>query len=116
LLITDVMMPKMDGWTLVKALRARPEMAFLPVIFLTALGSDDDRIRGFRLGADDYMAKPFRFEELDLRGERTARRWGARARPRPGGGGGGAGEVGRGGAADGRAAAHRLGGERPAHR
>jgi CheY-like chemotaxis protein len=74
LLITDVMMPKMDGWTLVKALRARSEMAFLPVIFLTALSSDDDRIRGFRLGADDYMAKPFRFEELDLRVERTLAR------------------------------------------
>jgi hypothetical protein len=38
-----------------------------PVIFLTALGSEDDRIRGFRLGADDYLPKPFRFEELDLR-------------------------------------------------
>jgi DNA-binding response OmpR family regulator len=74
LLITDVMMPKMDGWTLVKALRARPEMAFLPVVFLTGLSSDDDRIRGFRLGADDYMAKPFRFEELDLRVERTLNR------------------------------------------
>ena len=74
LLITDVMMPKMDGWTLVKALRARPEMAFLPVVFLTGLSSDDDRIRGFRLGADDYMAKPFRFEELDLRVARTLNR------------------------------------------
>jgi CheY-like chemotaxis protein len=71
LLITDVMMPKMDGWSLVKALRARPDLAFLPVIFLTGMTSDDDRIQGFRLGADDYMAKPFRFEELDLRVERT---------------------------------------------
>jgi CheY-like chemotaxis protein len=74
LLITDVMMPRMDGWTLVKALRTRRDLAFLPVIFLTALSSDDDRIRGFRLGADDYMAKPFRFEELDLRVERTLAR------------------------------------------
>ena len=74
LLITDVMMPRMDGWTLVKALRTRPDTAFMPVIFLTALSSDDDRIRGFRLGADDYMAKPFRFEELDLRVERTLAR------------------------------------------
>ena len=71
LLITDVMMPKMDGWTLIKALRARPELAFLPVIFLTGMASEEDRIQGFRLGADDYMAKPFRFEELDLRVERT---------------------------------------------
>lgn len=71
LLITDVMMPKMDGWMLVKALRSRPEFSFVPVIFLTALGTDDDRIRGFRLGADDYMPKPFRFEELDLRVAKT---------------------------------------------
>jgi CheY-like chemotaxis protein len=74
LVITDVMMPKMDGWALVKSLRARPDFAFVPVIFLTALGSDDDRIRGFRLGADDYLPKPFRFEELDLRVAKTLRR------------------------------------------
>jgi CheY-like chemotaxis protein len=67
LIVTDVMMPKLDGWALVKQLRATPQLAFTPVIFLTALGSDEDRIRGFRLGADDYLAKPFRFEELDLR-------------------------------------------------
>jgi DNA-binding response OmpR family regulator len=74
LLITDVMMPRMDGWALVRHLRSRPEFSGLPVIFLTALSSEDDRIRGFRLGADDYMAKPFRFEELDLRVTKTLRR------------------------------------------
>jgi len=74
LLITYVMMPKMDGWALVRTLRARPELAMLPVIFLTALSSEDDRIRGFRLGADDYVVKPFRFEELDLRVAKTLRR------------------------------------------
>ncbi len=74
LVITDVMMPRMDGWSLVRALRARPEMGLLPVIFLTALSSDDDRIRGFRLGADDYVPKPFRFEELDLRVARVLKR------------------------------------------
>jgi DNA-binding response OmpR family regulator len=74
LLITDVMMPKMDGWSLVRQLRAHTQLAMLPVIFLSALSSDDDRIRGFRLGADDYVAKPFRFEELDLRVAKTLRR------------------------------------------
>jgi CheY-like chemotaxis protein len=74
LLITDVMMPRMDGWSLVRNLRARADMAMLPVIFLTALSSEDDRIRGFRLGADDYVTKPFRFEELDLRVAKTLRR------------------------------------------
>jgi CheY-like chemotaxis protein len=67
LVITDVMMPRMDGWTFVKNLRAQTRFALVPVIFLTALASDDDRIRGFRLGADDYLPKPFRFDELDLR-------------------------------------------------
>ncbi len=74
LLITDVMMPKMDGWSLVRQLRSHGELAMLPVIFLTALSSEDDRIRGFRLGADDYVSKPFRFEELDLRVAKTLRR------------------------------------------
>ena len=74
LLITDVMMPRMDGWSLVRHLRSRSELALLPVIFLTALSSEDDRIRGFRLGADDYVTKPFRFEELDLRVAKTLRR------------------------------------------
>jgi CheY-like chemotaxis protein len=74
LLITDVMMPKLDGWSLVRQLRAHPELAMMPVIFLTALSSEGDRIRGFRLGADDYVTKPFRFEELDLRVAKTLRR------------------------------------------
>ncbi|MEJ7604543.1 MAG: response regulator [Kofleriaceae bacterium] len=74
LLITDVMMPKMDGWALVRQLRSHAELVMLPVIFLTALSSEDDRIRGFRLGADDYVTKPFRFEELDLRVAKTLRR------------------------------------------
>jgi len=73
LVITDVLMPGMDGWALVRALRSNPEMALVPVIFLTALNKDEDRILGFRLGADDYLAKPFRFEELDLRVEKALR-------------------------------------------
>jgi CheY-like chemotaxis protein len=74
LVITDVMMPGMDGWTFVKNLRAQTRFSFVPVIFLTALSSDDDRIRGFRLGADDYLPKPFRFEELDLRVANTLKK------------------------------------------
>jgi DNA-binding response OmpR family regulator len=74
LLITDVMMPKVDGWSLVRQLRSHAELGMMPVIFLTALSSEDDRIKGFRLGADDYVTKPFRFEELDLRVAKTLRR------------------------------------------
>jgi DNA-binding response OmpR family regulator len=74
LVITDVMMPGMDGWTFVKNLRAQTRFSFVPVIFLTGLSGDDDRIRGFRLGADDYLPKPFRFEELDLRVANTLKK------------------------------------------
>jgi len=74
LLITDAMMPVLDGWGLVRELRARAELAHIPVIFLSALSSDDDRMRGFRLGADAYITKPFRYEEIDLRVSTTLRR------------------------------------------
>jgi CheY-like chemotaxis protein len=74
LIVTDIMMPRMDGWTLVRTLRGRAELALTPVIFLSALGSDEDRIQGFRLGADDYLPKPFRFEELDLRVQNALRK------------------------------------------
>ena len=80
LLITDVMMPKMDGWSLVRNLRARPELAMLPVIFLTALSSEDDRIRGFRLGADDYVTKPFNPRALVARVKAILRRTDATAK------------------------------------
>jgi two-component system OmpR family response regulator len=73
LIMTDVLMTGMDGWTFVRTLRSHAETSMIPVIFLTALDSEEDRIRGFRLGADDYLAKPFRFEELNLRVERTLR-------------------------------------------
>jgi len=73
LIITDVMMPGMNGWELIRALRSHPRMSLIPVIFLTALNSEEDRIQGFRLGADDYLPKPFRFEELDLRVEKALR-------------------------------------------
>jgi CheY-like chemotaxis protein len=67
LVISDVMMPNVDGWTFIKRLRSLPEFAMVPVIFLTALDSSENRILGFRLGADDYMPKPISPEELGLR-------------------------------------------------
>ena len=64
LLVTDVMMPKLDGWSLVRKLRLDPKLANLPVIFLTAVTTDDARVQAFRLGADDYVNKPFKFNDL----------------------------------------------------
>jgi heavy metal response regulator len=60
--ILDIMLPGMDGLTLLKKLRKKKPL--LPVIVVTARGSVDDRVKGLDLGADDYITKPFAFEEL----------------------------------------------------
>lgn len=65
LCLVDVMMPAMDGFTFVKELRKADSA--LPVIFLTAKSLKEDRIEGLRIGADDYITKPFSMEELLLR-------------------------------------------------
>lgn len=67
LIISDVMMPGMDGWSLVRKLRSHAELAFIPFIFLTSLSSTADVLRGFRLGADDFLSKPFKGPELHER-------------------------------------------------
>ncbi len=64
LVVLDVMMPGMDGWETCARLR---EMADLPIILLTAKDSETDKLRGFRLGVDDYVTKPFSFAELSAR-------------------------------------------------
>ena len=72
LALLDILMPKMDGMALLQALRA--ERPSLPVIFLTARGEEEDRVRGLRLGADDYVVKPFGAKELLARVEAVLRR------------------------------------------
>jgi len=67
LIITDVVMPEMDGWTFVRQLRSHPEFALVPVLFLTSKASSQDRIAGFQLGADDYLGKPVNLPELPRR-------------------------------------------------
>lgn len=67
LIISDVMMPKVDGFELREHVRKRQNYTNVPFIFLTAKSSLDDRLKGFRLGADEYLAKPFSQEELLMR-------------------------------------------------
>jgi len=64
LVILDIMMPEMDGWETCRRLR---ELSDVPVIMLTGKVNEDDVIRGFRLGADDYVKKPFSLQELEER-------------------------------------------------
>lgn len=64
LLVTDIMMPRMDGYELVRQVRQRPAFRMLPVIFLTERASTEERIRGYELGCDLYLPKPFEMQEL----------------------------------------------------
>jgi DNA-binding response OmpR family regulator len=70
--ILDVMMPLKDGFTLAEEIRVINEV--VPIIFLTAKTMKEDKIRGFKAGADDYLTKPFSTEELSLRIEAILRR------------------------------------------
>ncbi len=73
LCIFDVMMPKKDGFTLAKEVRMAGRD--VPIIFLTAKSMQEDTIQGFRVGADDYITKPFSMEELLLRIQAILRRY-----------------------------------------
>lgn len=70
--ILDVMLPKMDGFTLAEKIRKEDKST--PILFLTAKSMKEDTIQGFQIGADDYMTKPFRMEELLLRIQAILRR------------------------------------------
>lgn len=77
LVISDVMMPKVDGYQFLKQLRDDPRFKTLPVVFLTARGMTSDRIQGYHAGVDAYLPKPFDPDELvaiveNLLGRRTA--------------------------------------------
>ena len=67
LILLDIMLPDSDGLEICKGIRQHPELAHIPVIFLTARASETDRIVGLELGANDYIVKPFFVRELIAR-------------------------------------------------
>lgn len=71
LILLDVMLPDANGFSLLRRLREQQQT---PVIMLTACGAEEERIRGLRHGADDYLAKPFNLTELQLRIDAILRR------------------------------------------
>lgn len=71
LVVLDIMMPGMDGWEVCSRIR---EVSEVPVIILTARSQEYDKIKGLKLGADDYLVKPFSLRELDARIEAILRR------------------------------------------
>jgi two-component system copper resistance phosphate regulon response regulator CusR len=72
IIILDIMLPGIDGWEVLHKLRNRENMT--PVIYLSALNGLEDRIQGLKLGADDYIVKPFAFSELIARIQAVLRR------------------------------------------
>ena len=72
LVLLDVMMPRMNGWETCRRIR---EISDIPIIMLTALGKDQDIVRGLELGADDYVTKPFSLMELSARIRAALRRY-----------------------------------------
>ncbi len=74
LVLLDVMMPEMDGLTVLRRMRSAPSTANVPVILLTAKALAEDRVSGLNLGADDYITKPFDVEELVARVRSVLRR------------------------------------------
>jgi DNA-binding NarL/FixJ family response regulator len=73
MIICDVMMPEMDGYTLVENVRKNPRTNWIPVLFLSAKGQSQDRVKGLNRGADVYMVKPFEPEELVAQVEASLR-------------------------------------------
>jgi DNA-binding response OmpR family regulator len=67
LIVLDVVMPGTDGYQVCRQVRGDPLLKDTPILFLTAKSKDEDKIEGFRAGGDDYLAKPFNMQELQLR-------------------------------------------------
>lgn len=67
LVVLDVMMPEVDGFTVAKRIRQNEETKDIPIIMLTALSQLNDKVNGFNIGIDDYLVKPFEIEELLVR-------------------------------------------------
>ena len=74
LIVLDMMMPGMNGIEVCRHVRANPDLAKTPILFLTAKGEMGDKIDGFEAGADDYLTKPFDLRELELRVKALLRR------------------------------------------
>lgn len=77
LLVLDKVMPKLDGFEVVGALRGDPETCALPIVMLTERTDEDDVLEGLNLGVDEYMPKPFSPHELSARVRRTLQRTGS---------------------------------------
>ena len=84
LILLDVMMPNLDGWDTLKAIRNNKKTQYIPVIMITAVSEDQKVVSGLKIGADDYIVKPFILPNLLARVEAVLRRskWQQEAQPK----------------------------------
>lgn len=73
-ILSDVTMPRMDGWQLLRLVRARPQLSKVPFVFLTALGGESERLLGYQLGVDAYIPKPYDPQQMLVRVHRIVQR------------------------------------------
>jgi len=71
LILCDVNMPRMDGWQFLRMVRSRPTLRGVPFLFLTTLSEESDRLKGYRLGVDDYVTKPYKPSEVQVRADQA---------------------------------------------
>ena len=76
LVILDVMMPEVDGFTVAQRIRKNESTKDIPILMLTALSQINDKVNGFNIGVDDYLVKPFEMEELQVRVRALLKRYG----------------------------------------
>ena len=74
LIISELILPELDGWTLCESLKTHPKTKAVPLLIITMLGQEENRLRGLELGADDYMSKPFSLKEVVSRVRALLRR------------------------------------------
>jgi DNA-binding response OmpR family regulator len=67
LILLDLLLPKLDGFSVCRYLKSREETKTIPILMLTARGTEEDKLKGLELGADDYVTKPFSIRELSAR-------------------------------------------------
>lgn len=82
LIILDIMLPEVNGREIIKELKREHNTENIPIIMLTAMAEEIDRVLGFELGADDYVTKPFSIQELILRVQKVINGSGQGPRPR----------------------------------
>jgi two-component system alkaline phosphatase synthesis response regulator PhoP len=74
LIISELILPELDGWALCRSLKSHPKTKAVPLLILTMLGQEENRLRGLELGADDYMTKPYSLKEVVSRVRALLRR------------------------------------------